>query len=81
MPEILLTTIDVPAEIDLVGEPTLVDAHLCRPKKRSEGESNAATVSDALPFIEYDIYKQLLYKLRVLGLNAIFGLKSHTNRW
>ncbi|OMJ20611.1 C2 domain-containing protein 5 [Smittium culicis] len=40
-------------------------------------EAYAAFVSDALPFIQYDLHRQLLYKLSVYGMNAIFGLKYH----
>ncbi|KAJ1956452.1 hypothetical protein EC988_001344, partial [Linderina pennispora] len=39
------------------------------------GEAYAAHISDALPFIHYDLHRQLLYKLSVHGMNAIFGLK------
>ena len=41
----------------------------------SKGESNAKEISDALPFIEYELHRQLLNKLKVKGMNAIFGLK------
>ncbi|OLY79578.1 C2 domain-containing protein 5 [Smittium mucronatum] len=40
-------------------------------------EIYAAFISDSLPFIQYDIHRQLLYKLSVHGMNAIFGLKYH----
>lgn len=40
-----------------------------------KGENNAREVSDALPFVEYEIHRQLLNKLRVKGMNALFGLK------
>lgn len=40
-----------------------------------KGENNAREVSDALPFMEYEIHRQLLNKLKVKGMNAIFGLK------
>jgi hypothetical protein len=75
VPEVLLTNIDLSSELDVVGEGYHIEAHLCRSKKRKEGESNAGIVSDALPFIEYDLHRQLLYKLRIQGLNAIFGLQ------
>ncbi|PVV04651.1 hypothetical protein BB560_000837 [Smittium megazygosporum] len=40
-------------------------------------EAYAAFISDALPFIQYDLHRQLLYKLSVYGMNAIFGLHYH----
>jgi hypothetical protein len=32
-------------------------------------------VSDAIPFIEYDLHRQLIYKLRLMGMNCIVRLK------
>ena len=75
VPEILITNVEPLPELETIGEGYYVEAHICRPKKRKEGESNATIVSDSLPFIEYDIHRQLLYKLRIQGLNAIFGLQ------
>ncbi|PWA02215.1 hypothetical protein BB558_001642 [Smittium angustum] len=40
-------------------------------------EAYAAFVGDVLPFIQYDLHRQLLYKLSVYGMNAVFGLKYH----
>jgi len=31
----------------------------------------------SVPFIEYDIYRQIIYKLKLFGMNAVFGLKFH----
>jgi len=42
----------------------------------STHHSNAIIVSEGVPFLEYDLHKQLLYKLRLLGMNAIFGLRT-----
>ena len=41
-----------------------------------KGESNAKEISDSLPFIEYELHRQLYNKLKVKGMNAIFGLKT-----
>ena len=46
-----------------------------RLKKDLKGESNAKEISDALPFIEYEIHRQLTHKLKVKGMNALFGIK------
>ncbi|GJJ78451.1 hypothetical protein EMPS_10810 [Entomortierella parvispora] len=75
VPEILLSTVEPPAELGVVGQSAFVEAHVCRPKKRKDGESNASIVSDAIPFVEYDLHRQLMYKLKIHGLNAIFGLR------
>ncbi|KAG0331381.1 hypothetical protein BG000_010966 [Podila horticola] len=75
VPEILLSTVEPPAELGVVGQSAFVEAHVCRAKKRKDGESNAMIVSDAIPFVEYDLHRQLMYKLKIHGLNAIFGLR------
>ncbi|KAI8363778.1 hypothetical protein B0O80DRAFT_434478 [Mortierella sp. GBAus27b] len=75
VPEILLSTVEPPAELGLVGQSAFVEAHVCRAKKRKDGESNATIVSDAIPFVEYDLHRQLMYKLKIHGLNAVFGLR------
>ncbi|KAJ3271764.1 hypothetical protein HDV01_006372 [Terramyces sp. JEL0728] len=48
---------------------------ICRPKKVKVGETRAIQVSESIPFAQYDIHRQLMYKLRLYGFNAIFGLK------
>ncbi|KAG0267474.1 hypothetical protein BG011_004508 [Mortierella polycephala] len=75
VPEILLSTVEPPAELGVVGQSAFVEAHVCRAKKRRDGESNASIVSDVIPFVEYDLHRQLMYKLKIHGLNAIFGLR------
>ena len=42
----------------------------------AQGDMNALVVSEAIPFIEYDLHRQLLNKLRVHGMNAAFGLRT-----
>ncbi|KAI1310514.1 hypothetical protein EDD11_003719 [Mortierella claussenii] len=75
VPEILLSTVEPPVELGVVGQSAFVEAHVCRSKKRKDGESNATIVSDAIPFVEYDLHRQLMYKLKIHGLNAVFGLR------
>eukprot|EP00466_Bigelowiella_natans_P007882 jgi/Bigna1/71479/fgenesh1_pg.15_\ len=52
----------------------LVEARVCRHLSKLQGEPMAMQVSENILFIQYDLYRQLIYKLRVLGLNAAFGL-------
>lgn len=33
-------------------------------------------MSQALPFLEYELHRQLMLKLRVAGMNAVFSLRS-----
>ncbi|KAJ3174916.1 hypothetical protein HDU87_006582 [Geranomyces variabilis] len=74
VPEVLLTTIDPPSELTTIGNGVLLEAHVCRYRK-THGDSRPSIISEAIPFAQYDIHRQLMYKLRIYGLNAVFGLK------
>ena len=74
VPDILLTTVVPPPGLDIVGQGGLIQARVLKLKKDLKGENNAREVSDVLPFIEYEIHRQLVNKLKVKGMNAIFGL-------
>ncbi|XP_065577802.1 C2 domain-containing protein 5-like isoform X2 [Artemia franciscana] len=76
VPDVLLATIEVPKGVSVEGKGSLIQARVCRSKReyRGGGDSQAKEVSDALPFLEYELHRQLLAKLRVRGMNAIFGL-------
>lgn len=75
VPDLLLATIEPLEGLPVIGRSCLIHVFVTRPKQHARGELNACFVSDSLPFIEYDIYKQLVNKLRVNGMNAILGLK------
>lgn len=37
---------------------------------------DAVRVSEVLPFVEFDLQRQLMLKLKILGMNAAFGYTS-----
>eukprot|EP00947_MAST-08B_sp_MAST-8B-sp1_P005639 g5639.t1 len=77
VPEVLLATCELPDNTDVVGAGgTLVQARVCRPRRKCGGEEACVVVSEALPFIQYDLHRQLMIKMKVLGLNAAFGLEA-----
>lgn len=47
---------------------------LCRLKKKAQGEVNATAISNLLPFMEYELHTQLMNKLKLRSMNALFGL-------
>ena len=53
-----------------------IQARVCRTRPKATGESDALAVSEALPFLEFDLARQLMLKLKILGRNAAFSLKS-----
>lgn len=71
-------TIEPPDNIPTAGQCCLLQAFVCRPKRDCRAELNAKEISDALPFLEYELHSQLLNKLRVSGMNSVFGLKVRT---
>nr|XP_057931801.1 C2 domain-containing protein 5 isoform X19 [Doryrhamphus excisus] len=74
VPDVLFTTIDLPLEAAVTGKGCLIQARLCRLKKRAQGEVNATAISNLLPFMEYELHTQLMNKLKLRNMNALFGL-------
>lgn len=79
VPECLLATCEPPSRLPIRGTGVFVQARVCRSRQPSTGESDALAVSEALPFLEYDLARQLMLKLKVLGRNAAFSLKSEVD--
>nr|CAD7459180.1 unnamed protein product [Timema tahoe] len=75
VPDVLFTTIELPEGIPTTGTGCLLQAYVCRPKPYCKGEMNAKEISDGLPFLEYELHRLLINKLKVKGMNTIFGLR------
>lgn len=76
VPDVLIATIELPDTIQITGRGCLLQAQVCRTKKDLKSESNAKEISDCLPFLEYDLHRLLINKMKIKGMNAIFGLRS-----
>lgn len=76
VPDVILSTIELPDGVQVVGRGCLIQAHVCRFKRDLKSEANAKEISDILPFMEYELQRQLICKLKVKGMNGIFGYKS-----
>uniref|UniRef100_A0A4W3K680 C2 calcium dependent domain containing 5 n=1 Tax=Callorhinchus milii TaxID=7868 RepID=A0A4W3K680_CALMI len=74
-PNVLFATIEPPTETAITGKGCLIQARLCRQKKKTQGEANATAISNLLPFMEYELHTQLMNKLKLRGMNALFGLR------
>ena len=79
MPEVVFSTVEPPHHLPIRGSGVFVQARVCRSRPKATGETDAIAVSDALPFLEYDLARQLMLKLKVLGRNAAFGLKTEVD--
>lgn len=75
VPDVLFTTIEPPAELMYTGRGCCIQARICKMKRKAQGEINASLISDALPFIEFELHRQLMNRLKVKGMNALFGLR------
>ncbi|XP_077026394.1 C2 domain-containing protein 5 isoform X6 [Tamandua tetradactyla] len=75
VPDVLFTTIDLPMDATVIGKGCLIQARLCRLKKKAQAEANATAISNLLPFMEYEVHTQLMNKLKLKGMNALFGLR------
>ncbi|XP_034032493.1 C2 domain-containing protein 5 isoform X14 [Thalassophryne amazonica] len=74
VPDVLFTTVDLPPEAAVTGKGCLIQARLCRLKKKAQGEVNATAISNLLPFMEYELHTQLMNKMKLRSMNALFGL-------
>lgn len=74
VPEVLLLTIEPPKNLNIVSKAFLVQARVCRAKRDSHGEVGAKEIGEALPFLEYELHRQLFSKLKFKGLNCLFNL-------
>jgi C2 domain len=66
VPEVVLATCEPPARLPIRGPGVFVQARVCRSRPpEKNGESDALAVSEALPFLEYELARQLMLKLKV----------------
>ena len=75
VPDVLFTTIELPDNLPITGRGVFLQATVCKSKRDLKGELNAKEISDCLPFLEYELHSLLLNKLKVKGMNSIFGMK------
>lgn len=77
VPECLLSTMEPTAFLPIRGKGTFLEARVCKYRKSAIGETDAVRISELLPFIEYDLQRQVTLKLKLLGMNAAFGYSSN----
>lgn len=74
VPDILLLTIEPPDNMPAINLGTLVQARVCRAKRDLHGDACAKEIAESLPFLEYELHKQLYSKLKFKGLNCLYNL-------
>eukprot|EP01038_Epipyxis_sp_PR26KG_P009930 gene9930-13358_t len=73
VPETILATNEPPKSFLVRGKGTLLESKVCRNRRSSTGESDAVKISEALPFVEFELQRQIILKLKILGMNSAFG--------
>jgi hypothetical protein len=80
VPDLILASIEMPPHVGIQGQGQLLEVHVCRSKsadkKKQDTEANAGRVSELMPFLEFDLHKQMLCKLKLRAHNAVWGLKT-----
>ncbi|CAI5711321.1 unnamed protein product [Peronospora destructor] len=76
VPEMMIASIEPPVGLAMMEKGAFIQARVCRHRRKGNGDVNATIVSDALPFAEYELYRQLIVKMKVLGVNAVFAFDS-----
>ncbi|CAN0210681.1 unnamed protein product, partial [Phaeothamnion confervicola] len=75
--ETVLATVEPPPGLKTRGGGVLVEARVVRVQRRTpSGEADAMRISDHLPFVEYELQRQLMLKLRLLGMNAAWAVHT-----
>ncbi len=76
VPDVIFSSIQPVSEIECIGKGCLLKAIVTRPlKKAASSESTAKLISDYLPFMEYELHRQLLGKLKLKAMNMLYGLR------
>lgn len=75
VPDVMFCTLEPSDYMSTIGRSCLVQAQVCREKADLKSEALAKEISDRLSFIEYDLHRQLINKLRIIGINALFDLR------
>ncbi|XP_037302604.1 uncharacterized protein LOC115440968 isoform X3 [Manduca sexta] len=77
VPAVLLATCSKPNKLVSYGKAITLTAVAARVRRAPPAaEPGARDISDQLPFLEYELHKLLLAKLRMQGANALFSLQT-----
>ena len=72
----IVSTIDPPDGLSVIGPPQLIEQRITRPWQSSDkSEKRAIRSSEVIFFIEYHLHSQLVSKLKFIGKNSLFSLR------
>jgi len=75
VPEIIITTLEPIEGIEYIGEPMYLEAKVVKMKRNEKGEGNAIHVSEKILFTEYYLHSQIVTKMKIFSMNALFSFK------
>ncbi|RDD41524.1 C2 domain-containing protein 5 [Trichoplax sp. H2] len=79
VPDVLFNTIETPPEFAIRGRGCYIQARVIRSTRKAQKESHAYIVNEKLPFLVYELHQQLLSKLKIKGMNSLFGLQINVS--
>jgi hypothetical protein len=71
--ETILSTTEPHPSLPIKGKGQFLEARMIRSRKSATGEVDAVKISDILPFVEYELQRQIMLKLKIFGMNAAYG--------
>lgn len=76
VPELIVSTLDPPESVNIIGPPQLIEERITRPWQKSlSSEKRAIKASEIIFFIEYHLHSQVVNKVKFIGKNAVFSLR------
>lgn len=76
VPETILSTTEPAENLPIRGKGELLEARAVRSRRPATGEVDAVNISGFLAFFEFELQRQVILKLKILGMNAVFGYTS-----
>lgn len=78
VPNVLFTTIELPKELTCTSHSEYLEAYTSYDmnKRLSKSSSHAGVFSAIIPFIHYEFHRQLTFKMRLFGFNAVHCLST-----
>jgi hypothetical protein len=75
VPDVIFSTVQPLPELETIGEGCFLRAIVTRNCKKATSEMSAKMISDYLPFMEYELHRQLLGKLKLKAMNMLYDLR------
>lgn len=75
VPEIIITNLEPVSGLEYIGDPMQLEAKVIKMKRSERGETNALHVSEKILFTEYYLHSQMVKKMKIYSMNALFSFR------